>query len=229
LYAAPLISLPLGFVFGNPVAFLDAPDKLVFLSSDLFPVIVRELAPLFTGLALELFPVAFDSIPIHLRYSSARSRARLGPNFQLIEETKNVQNRLRNNYVAHGAPLGRGERSQLSPRVTLSRTCSEHAISCKFRSWPLGLANIHSLSDFQRNAKNYIRKLKQSGNLAILTVNGEAEVVVQSAEAYQELLDDRELLDSIRNISRGLEQAKRGGGRAMRGFLEALAKEPASP
>ena len=88
----------------------------------------------------------------------------------------------------------------------------------------LDLANIHSLSDFQRNAKDHIRKLKASGKPAILTVNGEAEVVVQSAEAYQKLLDDRELLDSIRGISRGLEQAKRGEGRPMREFLEALAK-----
>jgi PHD/YefM family antitoxin component YafN of YafNO toxin-antitoxin module len=88
----------------------------------------------------------------------------------------------------------------------------------------LDLANIHSLSDFQRNAKDHIRKLKASGKPAILTVNGEAEVVVQSAEAYQKLLDDRELLDGIRGISRGLEQAKRGEGRPMREFLETLAK-----
>ena len=89
----------------------------------------------------------------------------------------------------------------------------------------IDLVNIHSLSDFQRNAKDYIRKLKESGKPAVLTVNGEAEVVVQSAEGYQKLLDDRELLDSIRSISRGLEQAKRGEGRAMREFLEVLAKE----
>ena len=87
------------------------------------------------------------------------------------------------------------------------------------------LANIHSLSDFQRNAKDHIRKLKESGKPAVLTVNGEAEVVVQSAEAYQKLLDDRALLDSIRSISRGLEQAKRGEGLAMREFLEVIAKE----
>ena len=48
---------------------------------------------------------------------------------------------------------------------------------------------------------------------------------MQSAEAYQKLLEDRELLDSIRSISRGLEQAKRGEGRAMREFLAVLAKE----
>jgi len=89
----------------------------------------------------------------------------------------------------------------------------------------IDLAQIHSLSDFQRNTKDHIRKLKKTGKPAILTVNGEAEVVVQSAEAYQKLLDDHELLESIRGISRGLEQARRGEGRPMRDFLEALAKE----
>lgn len=89
----------------------------------------------------------------------------------------------------------------------------------------IDLAQIHSLSDFQRNTKAHIRKLKKTGKPAVLTVNGQAEVVVQSAEAYQKLLDDHELLESIRGISRGLEQAQRGKGRPMRDFLEALASE----
>ena len=90
---------------------------------------------------------------------------------------------------------------------------------------PIDLAQIHSLSEFQRNTKDHILKLKATGKPAVLTVNGQAEVVVQSAEAYQKLLDDRELLESIRGISRGLEQAKPGKGRSMREFLEALAGE----
>jgi len=87
----------------------------------------------------------------------------------------------------------------------------------------IDLANIHPLSDFQRNAKRHIHRLKKSGKPAILTVNGQAEVVIQSAEAYQKLLEDQELLASIRGISRGLEQAKRGEGRPMREFLEEFA------
>jgi len=89
----------------------------------------------------------------------------------------------------------------------------------------IDLAQIHSLSDFQRNTKDHIRKLKRTGRPAVLTVNGQAEVVVQSAEAYQKLLDDHEILESIRGIGRGLEQARRGKGRPMRDFLEALASE----
>src|ERR1035437_4349419 len=87
------------------------------------------------------------------------------------------------------------------------------------------LTNIHSLSQFQRNVKTQIRQLKASGQPAILTVNGHAEIVIQSAEAYQKLLEDRELLEAIRGIGRGLEQAKRGEGLPMRKFLQEVAKE----
>jgi len=87
------------------------------------------------------------------------------------------------------------------------------------------LSDIHSLSEFQRNTRDHIQYLKRSGKPLVLTVNGEAEIVVQSADAYQKLLDDQELLDDIRGISRGLEQAKRGEGRPMREFLEDLAKD----
>lgn len=89
----------------------------------------------------------------------------------------------------------------------------------------LDLGNIHPLSEFNRNSKGFIRRLKRSGKPAVLTVNGEAEVVVQSAEAYQKLLDDQQLLETIRGISRGLEQARRGEGRPMRALLEDLASE----
>ena len=59
----------------------------------------------------------------------------------------------------------------------------------------------------------------------MLTVNGQAEVVVQSAAAYQKLLDDQELLESIRGISRSLHQAKHGRGRPIRELLEEIALE----
>jgi len=100
-----------------------------------------------------------------------------------------------------------------------------HGISCKYTVVAVNLSSIYSLSDFQRNTREHIRKLRKSGKPLVLTVNGHAEVVVQSAEAYQKLLDDRELLEDIRSVSRGLEQAKRGEGRPMREFLEEIAKE----
>lgn len=53
----------------------------------------------------------------------------------------------------------------------------------------LDLNNIHSLSDFNRNSKEHIERLKESGEPEVLTVNGKAELVVQDAESYQELLN----------------------------------------
>jgi PHD/YefM family antitoxin component YafN of YafNO toxin-antitoxin module len=72
--------------------------------------------------------------------------------------------------------------------------------------------NIRSLSEFQRNAKTHIRRLKKTGEPEVLTVNGQAEVVVQDANAYQKLLDELDRKQAIEGISRGLAQAKRGEG-----------------
>lgn len=87
------------------------------------------------------------------------------------------------------------------------------------------LSDVYSLSDFQQNTRDRLTKLKKSGNPAVLSVNGQAELVLQSAEAYQKLVDDQQLLESIRSISRGLKQAKRGEGRPMRESIESLARE----
>jgi PHD/YefM family antitoxin component YafN of YafNO toxin-antitoxin module len=87
------------------------------------------------------------------------------------------------------------------------------------------LSNIHSLSDFQRNTRSHLAKLKRTGKPTVLTVNGQAELVVQSASAYQKLLEDQELLRSMQTISRSLEQVKRGQGRPMRELLKTLASE----
>ena len=54
--------------------------------------------------------------------------------------------------------------------------------------------DIRSLTEFARNTKTHLKRLKQTGRPELLTVNGKAEVVVQSAAAYQRLLDDLESL-----------------------------------
>lgn len=87
----------------------------------------------------------------------------------------------------------------------------------------IDLDNIYALSEFNRNARGCIRKLKKSGKPAVLTVNGQAEVVIQSAEAYQKLLSECDFLEALRGIAQGLEQANRGEGRPMRTVLEELA------
>ncbi|MFT5492091.1 MAG: PHD/YefM family antitoxin component YafN of YafNO toxin-antitoxin module [Limisphaerales bacterium] len=46
---------------------------------------------------------------------------------------------------------------------------------------------IKPLSDFLRNSKSHITALKKTHEAEILTVNGEAAVVVQDAESYEEM------------------------------------------
>src|SRR5437588_4581931 len=78
--------------------------------------------------------------------------------------------------------------------------------------------NIRSLSDFQRNAKSHIRRLKKTGEPEVLTVNGQAELIVQDAAAYQKLLEELERKQAIDGIRRGLEQARRGEGVSLSDF-----------
>lgn len=66
------------------------------------------------------------------------------------------------------------------------------------------LLDIHSLTDFQRNARQFLARLQESGKPMILTVNGKAAVVMQDAESYQAMLD--ELASARANLSRRKEQ-----------------------
>jgi len=51
------------------------------------------------------------------------------------------------------------------------------------------LQNIHSLTDFKRNANSYIESIRSTKSPIVLTVNGEAAVVVQDAIVFQNLVD----------------------------------------
>src|SRR5258708_38207000 len=93
------------------------------------------------------------------------------------------------------------------------------------RSPMVQLSDIHPVTDFTRKTKEHIQWLKETGKPEVLTVNGQAEIVVQSAEAYQKLLEAAELSESLAGIRRGLEQVKRGEGKPMREFLEKLAEK----
>jgi prevent-host-death family protein len=53
----------------------------------------------------------------------------------------------------------------------------------------VNLQNIHSLTEFKRNANSYIETIRSTKAPIVLTVNGEAAVVVQDAIAFQASLD----------------------------------------
>lgn len=74
----------------------------------------------------------------------------------------------------------------------------------------IDLNEIHSLTDWQRDTKRHIERLKQTGKPQVLTINGKAEVIVQDAGSYQELLETIDRLEAIAGIRRGLEEVAQG-------------------
>jgi prevent-host-death family protein len=96
------------------------------------------------------------------------------------------------------------------------------AIYFMLKAAMINLKDIHSLTDFQRNAKQYLQHLQQTKNPLVLTVNGKAEIVVQDAQAYQELLDRLEKAEATAAIRQGLAEFEQGEGRLAREALEQL-------
>lgn len=91
------------------------------------------------------------------------------------------------------------------------------------------LEDIHSLSDFQRNTKDHVTRLKESGKPTVLTVNGKAELVVLSASSFQKIADQVERAETIEGIRRGLEEAKSGKGRTAKEAFESIRKKHRIP
>ena len=76
----------------------------------------------------------------------------------------------------------------------------------------IDLREVRSVTEFQRNLKDYVGRLKENKTPMVLTVNGRAEVVVQDAASYQALLDRLERAETVAAIRQGIEQFERGKG-----------------
>ncbi len=74
----------------------------------------------------------------------------------------------------------------------------------------IDLDDIQSLTDFQRTARESIKRLKKTGRPAVLTVNGMAEVIVQDAKSYQRLLARVEEADRLMALRRSIAEYRAG-------------------
>jgi PHD/YefM family antitoxin component YafN of YafNO toxin-antitoxin module len=80
------------------------------------------------------------------------------------------------------------------------------------------LEEIHSLSDFQRNAKQHIVRMKKKRRPLVLTINGKAEMVAVDVKSFQEMLEIIDRVEAVEGIRRGLESKKRGEGKTLEQF-----------
>lgn len=73
------------------------------------------------------------------------------------------------------------------------------------------VSSIKPLSDFVRNTKSHIEYIRSTGEPEILTVNGEAAIVVQDASAYEEMSALAEQARQDTRLLAALEHFRKGG------------------
>ncbi len=83
---------------------------------------------------------------------------------------------------------------------------------------PIRPEDIHPLTDFLRNHRDAVGRLRETGRAEVLTVHGKAAVVVQDAESYQRLLELADQMDTIIGIREGLDSIERGEGMSLDEF-----------
>jgi prevent-host-death family protein len=69
--------------------------------------------------------------------------------------------------------------------------------------------DIYSLTDFKKNAQQYLDRLEQTGRAEVITVNGKAKAVVMTPQAYDRLVDAA-MSDVKAKLAVGLDQARDG-------------------
>lgn len=84
------------------------------------------------------------------------------------------------------------------------------------------LEDIQSLTEFQRNSRSSIERLKKTGRPVALTVNGQAAVVVQDVKSYQHLLARAEQADRLAELSRSVAEFRAGRVRPIEDVIDDL-------
>jgi prevent-host-death family protein len=89
--------------------------------------------------------------------------------------------------------------------------------------------DIHPLTDFKRNTAGFVTRMKKTRRPVVLTVNGKAELIVQDAASYQQILDRLERLEVVEAIRAGIEAASQGKLKPARKALAELQEKLGIP
>lgn len=73
----------------------------------------------------------------------------------------------------------------------------------------LDTRQIHSMSDFVRNPKAHVARLKETRAPEVLTVNGRAEVVMLDTETYENLMERLEHLEAVSDLRTHMAKARK--------------------
>lgn len=78
--------------------------------------------------------------------------------------------------------------------------------------------DIHSISDFKRKTPDFVKQLKKTGKPVVLTMNGRAQVVIQDAQSYQNMMELLERAKTIEAIREGLVDVEQGNTMSLDDF-----------
>ena len=85
--------------------------------------------------------------------------------------------------------------------------------------------HTQSLSEFRKKAAETIHRLNQTGEAEILTVNGEARVVLMSPAVYDEMAREAQLSRDVAMIRRSRQEFKEGKSQDVRTAFDELRAE----
>ena len=89
----------------------------------------------------------------------------------------------------------------------------------------IDLGQIHSVTDFVRNYKEYLQRIQKTGRPEILTVNGKPQCVLLDPTTFQEMSDALEEARFVKAVTEGIESMTAGTGKpATEAFQEIRTK-----
>lgn len=89
-------------------------------------------------------------------------------------------------------------------------------------------SGFDSLTNFKRQTASYLEQLRKSGEPLVLTIHGQATLVVQEASAYQRLVDvaaKAERDETIAAVREGLADVHAGRTKPARTVVKTLANK----
>lgn len=86
----------------------------------------------------------------------------------------------------------------------------------------VSLDQIHPVSDFVRNYKAYLSRLKETRKPEVLTVNGVPECVLVDAKSFQEMSEALERVRFINAVQEGIESMEGGKGKSASEAFEGI-------
>ena len=102
---------------------------------------------------------------------------------------------------------------------------SKYTVNLHARRAMYTTSDIYPVSDFNRKTSEHIKRVQETKKPEVLTVNGKATVVIVDPESYDELVQNQQLLQTLKNIAIANEQHENGQSKPAKQVFQELKNE----